>query len=192
MKLLLDGVAVPGYDHKLTAHGQIDSKDLSGDTSSTGMGHEGWKAWVLQVRCRVNFDQQADLLTLRSLFQAEENTPGYEDSTPAGTGVPYVYKISEDTAAALGIFKVRFNDQFRVEPLQEQRRWEVVFNLIEVRSIPEKREERTPAGAEAAASAPTGTQTTAGGTPAQPEGWLESLAAKIDAALGAYVFPDGT
>jgi hypothetical protein len=133
---------------------------------------------VLQVRCKVDFDLNA----LRVMFEATDQSQGQARA-------PRVREITEATAAALGIFQVRFTDQFRASPDETLRRWEVVFHLVEVRSIPETKEERARAGAEAPTTAPPGTQTTRGAVPSgEPERWLAELLLKLDAAAGKYLF----
>lgn len=71
MTILLDGNALPGFDHRITAQGQIERKDLSGQNSSTAGGHAGWKAWMLQVRMKIKMEDADDLLALRAMFQAD-------------------------------------------------------------------------------------------------------------------------
>lgn len=202
MTILLDGDAFPGFDHRITANGQIDRKDFSGDGSSTAGGHAGWKAWLLQVRLKIAMEDADDLLALRAMFQADGFTErttttvdetGTEQTTVTSTptGVPKIWEITDDTAAALGIFKVRFTEVFKVEPDDALRLWNVVATLIEVRSRPELLSERLPAGSEQTPGAPSGTQTPAGATPSagEPTGWFEELLGKFDALLGKYVFP---
>ncbi|MCH9047139.1 MAG: hypothetical protein IIA40_13675 [SAR324 cluster bacterium] len=71
MPLFLNGELLPGFDHRITANGQIDRKDLSGQNSSTAGGHAGWKAWLLQVRLKIKMEDADDLLALRAMFQAD-------------------------------------------------------------------------------------------------------------------------
>lgn len=78
MPLFLNGEFLPGFDHRITANGQIDRKDLSGQNSSTAGGHAGWKAWLLQVRLKIKMEDADDLLALRAMFQAD----GFTERTP--------------------------------------------------------------------------------------------------------------
>ena len=107
MTLLLDGDPIPGIDHRVTAQGQIERKDLSGQNSATAASHGGWKAWLLQVSVKVPMDDDIDLLRLRVLFQTEQGEDAFGSF---GTGKPKVFEITEPTANAMGIFKVRFPD----------------------------------------------------------------------------------
>lgn len=192
MTPLLDGVPLPGYDHQIRAQGQIERKDLSGAQSSTAGSHGGWKAWVLNVTCRVDKEQPNDLLALRRLFTAEAGQDGGE-----GEGRPKRYRITEETAAALGIFHVRFTDFFKVAPDDSgQRRWEVRFTLVEERSIPERRAERRSEAVAAEAEPPPGAEG-ADGSPAEALALSDSAMAWLEkwderaAELLPYLQPPG-
>ena len=201
MGIFLDGDKLPGYDHRVTAQCQIDSADLSGDTSSTATAHRGYKAWVLQVRTSINFENADQLLALRVMFEATAEseiseqtvdafgTPVTNVSTVADPLTPRLYEIEDDTAAALGIFKVRFADLFKVEPLENQKRWEVTFHMLEVRSIPEKIAERAPAAAEEST-----TQSAAASGPAVPDTRFTEILATFDKAAAGIlqkIIPSG-
>jgi len=171
MDIYLDGDKLPGYDHRVTAQGQIDRKDLSGESSSTAAAYAGWKPWLLSVRTRIDFDRPDALLELRTMFEAaqetEQTTPSFDafgtpitEVSTATTLVPKLWEITDDTAAALDIFHVRFADAMQVEPDAEQRRWEVTLHLVQERSTPEKAEERLPAATQPAPAAPDATDTT--------------------------------
>ena len=57
MNLLVDGNPIPGKDHHVTAQGQIERKDLYGQTSATAASHGGWKAWLLQVSVKMPIEK---------------------------------------------------------------------------------------------------------------------------------------
>ncbi len=53
MTIFLEGVKLPGFDHRVTAQGKIERKDLSGDTSSTAGGHGGGSLGFFRPRLQV-------------------------------------------------------------------------------------------------------------------------------------------
>ena len=189
MTLQLDETDLPGLDHRVTAQGQIERKDLSGQSSSGASSHGGWKAWILQVSVKVPMRSEIDLILLTELFHAREGGLDGEFA-PAGTGKPKLYEINEPTANALGILKVRFSDFFRVSPRERERLWEVNFTLIEEEGIPARKQERTNPGTEQTPAAPTGAETTIGTVPSagEPEGFLVGLLKTADELAGKYIF----
>ena len=199
MTIYLDGEALPGYDHRVTANGQLVRKDQSGETSGTGSSHQGWKAWVIGVSCKVRFRDGADLARLRQLFQARTDAAG--ELSPDGfavlgvvvgsPGVPKLYALTDPTAEALGVRQARFADFFQVVPDDTQRIWNVKFTLIEERSIPEITRERVEAAPAAPPSVPPETTDTEGqaATPAPPEGWVLKTFALFDKFAGRF-FPE--
>ena len=192
MTVYLNGLELPGKDHRVVAQGQIERSDLSGSSSATAAGHGGWKAWALQVSLVIPFQDSHDLVNLGALYRAEETDDGSEFSV-TGSGRPALYEITEDTANSLGVFKVRFADSFNVSPHAREKKWEVRFTLIEERSIPERRDERREASSEEAAAPPSATTTTA----SEPVGtvetstYLEQLLTKANTLAGKYVFGEG-
>lgn len=188
MTLLLDGNPIPGKDHRVTAQGQIERKDLSGQTSATAASHGGWKAWLLQVSVKVPMEDDGDLLLLRILFQTQQGA--LEGFSITGTGKPKVFEITEPTANAMGIFKVRFSEFFRVSQREREKLYEVQFTLIEEGGIAEKAAKRAQAGAKKTPNAPSGVKKTDGGKPGagEPEGWVEGLLKFADDLVGKYVY----
>jgi len=149
MTIFLDGERLPGYDHRVTGQAQLARRDQSGDNTGTGSTHQGWKAWVIGVSCKVRFRDRADLARLRQLFQERD-----------GAGAPRLFIITDDTAAALGVDRVRFADFLRVEPDERQRIWHVKFTLSEERSKPEMMNKRQPPAPAREPGAPAGFMTT--------------------------------
>lgn len=86
MTILLDGEFLSGFDHRITANGQIDRKDLSGQNSSAAGGTRGG-AWMLQVRLKIKMEDAEDLLALRAMFQADGFT---EPTTDDGGRLPLI------------------------------------------------------------------------------------------------------
>jgi len=181
VQILLDGKQVPGYDHRVSVTEQIERGDLSGETSTTAASHKGYKPAVVNVRCKVRMEDPEQVSQLRRLYHTLDD---------AGQA-PRVWYITEPTASAMGVFRVQFSDFFKVEPQDGPRVWDLSFALIEVRSIPEKTEERETVGTAGTSAPPAGTQTPDGSTPApeeDPVGWLGEKLAQFDALLGEYVF----
>jgi len=182
MTLLLDGAELPGLDHRVTISEQIERKDLSGDTSASASSHGGWKPALLSVRVWVDMERPGDLAALRLLYHAAD-----ED-----TGVPVLYEVSEPTAEAMGIHRVRFTDFFKVAPLERERAWEVEFTLIEERSIPERTEARQPAPTVTSPATPDGLQNTSGAPAATaPDGLIEEVLTVLNAQAGRVFFGEG-
>ena len=158
MKVLLDQEPLPGQNHQVKAMGRVERRDTSGTNDSTSSSHEGWKPWLLQVKLQVRFDDPGACLALRSLFEKQ-----------ATDGSPHVYEITEYTAAALAIHKVRFEGFLQFEPKDKNiELWDVSFSLVEAESVsarvtdqktpPVDAEGKTPDGA---TEPPAGTVTVA-------------------------------
>lgn len=181
MTLLLNGLEVPGLDHRVTIAEQIERKDLSGETSASAGSHGGWKPAVVEVRCLVDMERPGDLAELRRLFHAADKA----------TGAPAVWTITEPAAQAIGIHRVRFTDFFRVAPQDRMRVWEVSLTLIEERSVPERTEERRPEPAAASPAAPPALQTTAGKPAAAGgDGFIEQALAYFNTQAGKLFFDE--
>ena len=183
MTLLLDGAELPGLDHRVTISEQIERKDLSGDTSASAGSHGGWKPAVLSVRVLLDMEKPGDLAALRLLYHTADEI----------TGVPRLYEISEPTAQAMGIHRVRFTDFFKVAPQERERAWEVNFTLIEERTIPERTEARQPEPSQVVANVPSSLQSISGGPPAQgEEGFIEQVLTVLNDQAGKVFFGGGT
>ena len=182
MTLLLDGAEIPGLDHRVTVSEQIERKDLSGDTSASASSHGGWKPALLAVLVVVDMERPGDLAALRLLYHSADEA----------SGVPVLYEISEPTAEAMGIHRVRFTDFFKVAPLERMRAWEVAFTLIEERTIPERTEARQPPPATVTTSTPAGLQDTAGTTATAPDGLIEQVLTVLNAQAGKVFFGAGS
>ena len=177
MQILLDGTPIPGYDHRVSVTGQIERGDLSGESSTTGASHKGYKPGVVNVRCKVNMDRPADVLTFRALFQQLDPE----------TGAPAVWDITEPTATAFNIRRVQFTDFLKIEPQDGPRVWDVSFALIEVRSVPQMKEERLADGAAQESTTPEGSQAADESAEWTPETYWEKLLAQADAAIGKQI-----
>jgi hypothetical protein len=167
MPLYLDSDPLPGYDHRVSPQCQLEREDQSGELSGTGAGFKGWKAWALKVSCRVRFKDWKDLKTLRELFQARD----------ADGKTPKLYAITDLTANALGVGKVRFADIFQAPPDDRLHVWNISFTLIEERSIPERTDERSATTPEALPTVDTGGQ----------DGWIEKVLGLADKLTSRFL-----
>ena len=182
MSLLLDGVRVPGIDHRVNVSEQIERKDLSGDTSASAGSHGGWKPAIVSVKVLVDMKDPDDLAALRLLYHA----------TDGSLGIPKLYEISQPTCQAMGIHRVRFTDFFKVAPRQRERVWEVSVTLIEERGIPERTEARQSDPAPKSLATPTGLQTPAGDpAPSGEDGMIERVLSVLNEQAGNIFFGGG-
>jgi len=182
MTILMDNTPLPGFDHVVTVREQIESADLSGETSLDADAHGGWKPAMIEVRCQFRYDRLLELATLRGLFHARE----------AGTDAPKVYEITENTCLAMGIRKVRFTEGLRVEKMGGRDLWSVAFTLKETSGIPARTEERAEPAAEETPQIPGATIDTAGlaAQAQQTTSYLEGIMAKVNTLAGKYIFKD--
>jgi len=136
---------------------------------------------------KVPMQDDFDLLRLRVLFQTQEGEDAFGSF---GTGKPKVFEITEPTANAMGIFKVRFSDFFRVSRREREKLYEVQFTLIEEGGIAERTAKRTAAGAKKDPNAPGGTKETDGKKPtlSNLEGFVFGLLKLVDEKIGEYVY----
>ncbi len=82
--IYLDDTPLPGFDHRLTVLDQIESGDLSGETSSTARSHKGWKPAVLTVSLKIRMSDPGQLAELRRLWHQVDLESG-GNSLLAGT-----------------------------------------------------------------------------------------------------------
>lgn len=145
--MLLNGAALPIKQMSIRAGFRIEEKDLSGSGSSTATAEAGIKPQTLTVSGIIDQKRPGDLARLAALARAKDTA-----------GAMVQYAITNATAQALQIRKVRFCDNFTVTEGSTQRLWQVSFTLKEIESVPEKVEARGPvaAASEAGADAPSG------------------------------------
>ncbi|WP_226648113.1 hypothetical protein [Microbulbifer variabilis] len=118
---------------EITVNGvlRIETESLGGNTSSTDRAKNGIKPKALTVSLVIAFNKSADLSEL--LQQAESVDEN---------GKLKVFDIVDDTAKAMNIRQVQFNEAFNVRQIPEKKAWRVNFTLSEYLSIPEKVEQR--------------------------------------------------
>ncbi|KMN09081.1 baseplate complex protein [Pseudomonas helleri] len=183
MTLLLDGERVRGKNIKVTANLQIESDDLSGQTSNTDSAHKGFKPKTLTVTLQIPFVDSAYLRNIMRLAEA----------TGSG-GQRKTYRVVNDTASAFGVRQVEFSDGVSAREDDNLRSWQVQFTLSEKLSNPERVETRragngvTQQGAQG--QSVTGPNTGAGGTNGESSQELtgfEATLKKLDNYLGGVL-----
>jgi len=117
---------------RITASQVLASEDASGQSSSTDVAETGTKAKTLKVNGFIPFTQAESLSQLFDLAEALED------------GSRVIYRVSNNTASALGIKQVRFSSNIEAVEQETTRQWRINFVLTEYRSVPEKIEERQP------------------------------------------------
>ena len=129
--LILNGVKVPGHNLTVRANFQIDSKELSGQTSASDRSSEGIKPLSFSVTLEIPYSRDDDLARVIALARATDSH-----------GDMVVYQISNSTAAACKVRLVTFIDQFSITDQSQVNSWQVGFTLAEHQSIAEKVEQR--------------------------------------------------
>jgi hypothetical protein len=117
---------------RVTASQELATEDASGQSSSTDTAETGIKAKMLSVSGLLPF---ANAQQLTDLFKLAEATEG---------GARTIYRISNRTAEALGVKQVKFSSKIEAVEQDTTRQWNISFTLAEVRSVPQKKEEREP------------------------------------------------
>ena len=117
---------------RITASQELASEDASGQSSSTDVAETGIKAKTLSVNGLLPFNKAEHLAELFNMAEATES------------GARAIYRISNNTASALGVKQVRFSSKIEAVEQETTRQWAVSFTLSEYRSVPQKVEERTP------------------------------------------------
>ncbi|KEK29142.1 baseplate complex protein [Shewanella xiamenensis] len=173
--LTLNSTAISLKGLRITASQELATEDASGQSSSTESAETGIKAKMLTVTGFILF---VDEQQLTDLFKLAEATEG---------GARTTYRISNKTASALGIKQVKFASKIEAVEQETTRQWNVSFTLAEVRSVPQKKEERAPQVAAAQqGSTGQGTESAGGNTPPNTEPELTGIMAflkKVDEGL---------
>jgi len=130
--LTLNSLAITLKSLRITASQELASEDASGQSSSTDVAETGIKAKTLSVNGLLPFNKAEHLAELFNMAEATES------------GARAIYRISNNTASALGVKQVRFSSKIEAVEQQTTRQWAISFTLVEYRSVPQKVEERTP------------------------------------------------
>lgn len=188
--ITLNGQTVPGFGVKVSASMHLAGEDLSGNSSSTAQAETGDKAKELNISLSIRYSDAKELTRLVGLAEAK-----------GSTDERVRYNIVNRTAQALGIRQVQFQGDVSVREDDSLFMWSVTFKLVEYQSVPEKKEQRSPAMAkkinapkptgktvEAPASVEQATQPSVSkaGAPAednQPVSSVERVLQRLDEAL---------
>ena len=130
--LTLNSLSITLKSLRITASQELASEDASGQSSSTDVAETGIKAKALSVNGLLPFNKAEHLAELFNMAEATES------------GARAIYRISNNTASALGVKQVRFSSKIEAVEQETTRQWAVSFTLSEYRSVPQKVEERTP------------------------------------------------
>ncbi|MDE8603886.1 hypothetical protein M3I01_013365 [Marinomonas sp. RSW2] len=178
MILSLNGKEIQGYNFLVTGEQPLPDEDLSAQTSSTLTAEKGFKSKRLRVNFNIKFTDVGYLKSLMSIVQGVDEQ-----------GRRQIYTINNQTATAMGIRQVRFSESVSVKEMGEVQAWAISFVLLEHKSIPEKRESKTLAAEEKAA---TGTSTNTASVDKQVAAeadnasWFEeNVLSPIDSFLGS-------
>jgi len=149
--LELDGEKVPGNSLLVSGNLQIASEDASGETSGTDDVDKGFKAKRFSVSLEIRF---SDAQKLNRIVQLAEKKNDKEER--------HIYTISNKTANIAGVRKVRFSENLSWSELDGNQGWSVSFELKEVLSTSERKEQREkkpPVVAQTSKGAPAGEET---------------------------------
>lgn len=160
--LTLNATVISLKSLRVTASQELATEDASGQSSSTDFAETGIKAKMLTVTGFLPFDNQQQLTDLFKLAEATED------------GARVTYRISNRTADALGVKQVKFSSKIEAVEQETTRQWNINFTLAEVRSVPQKKEEREPK-APAAQQGSTGTPSATENAPPETEIELTGL-----------------
>jgi len=130
--LNINSTAITLKSLRIKASLELASEDASGQSSSTDRAETGTKAKKLTVSGLLPFTNADHLAELFTLAEATES------------GARSIYRVSNNTASALGVKQVRFSSKIEAVEQETTRQWAISFTLSEFRSVPQKVEERTP------------------------------------------------
>lgn len=131
MSIYLNGTAIKGHDLTVNATLTLSGEDLSGNSSSTAQADKGDKPKTLSVRVSIRFKDSGYLSSIMTLAQARD-----------GAGNRIKYNVINDLAKAMSIRQVQFQGTVSCYENHTQRQWDVSFELVEFRSVPEKKMQR--------------------------------------------------
>ena len=129
MSLYLNGTKIPGHGLQVSATLTLAGEDLSGNSSSTTQAEKGDKPKTLSVHTTIRFIDADYLSQLTALAEAK-----------TGSDERMVYNVINNTAKAMNIRQVVFQNDVQVTEQTSQRQWDVSFSLVEKRSVAEKKQ----------------------------------------------------
>lgn len=134
-----------GKNVRIEASAEFDRKDLSGQTSSSDVSAAGNKPKRINVSLQIKTEQSENLTKVLDMAEALD---------PDGN--PVVYTVSSPLASAMRIRQAIFDGGVRIREDDTLLCYNVSFELKEMRSVPEKKEERERAKASDGAAATDG------------------------------------
>lgn len=145
MSIHLNGTKIPGHNQKVSVQLNLAGEDMSGQGSYTPQAETGDKPKEISVSTSIRFVDEADLTRLITLAEAKN-----------ASDERMIYNVINTTANAMSIRQVRFQGSVQVREDESLKLWLISFNLIEYRSVSEKKQARA-AGKTVGTQTPTGT-----------------------------------
>lgn len=131
MSIYLNGSKLPGYGLVVSSSMTLAGEDLSGNSSSTTQADKGDKPKSLSVKLSIRLKDNADLTRLLALAEARD-----------AAGDRIKYNIINDLSKAMNIRQVQFQGSFNCAENSGLRQFDISFELVEWRSVPEKKQQR--------------------------------------------------
>ncbi|WP_163832256.1 baseplate complex protein [Spartinivicinus ruber] len=172
--MMIGDYQVQGSNLQVVGGLRISNEELSGASSATDRAHKGFKPKTLTVSLQIKQSQPEQLTRLIELAEGVDKA-----------GKQTVYTLVDNTAKAMNIRQVQFNDNLSARESADKRLWQVQFTLAEYRSVPEKVEQRQPKKdpkKQQADGQPIGSDNQASNEPALTE--FEQLLKQIDEQIG--------
>ncbi|MBD1582809.1 baseplate complex protein [Pseudoalteromonas sp. S16_S37] len=130
MTISLDGWQVPGFNIKVAVGVKLAGGDLSGYGSFALSSDNGVKPAIITVKTNIAMVDVAELEDLISKAKALD-----------ANGARMVYTINNAAAQAYKVRKAKFDGDVKATELEELKGWQVIFKLLEVKSISEREQQ---------------------------------------------------
>lgn len=145
--LVLNNQSISGKDLTVTLKMVYKSSDASGQGSSTDTLEQGIKAKSLFIKYKIPYDKKDWLKEITKIAESVDDK-----------GKLTIYRIINDTANTMGLYKVFFSGELSVVDTNEVQYWTVTFTLKEKLSVPERKQQREnlPAAAQQGLGSSTG------------------------------------
>jgi hypothetical protein len=130
MTISINGWQIPGYDTKVSAGVKLAGGDLSGFSSFALSSDNGVKPATLTVKTKIALVDAAELADLIGKAKALDEH-----------GARTEYTINNSVAEAYKIRKAKFDGEVKATELDDVKAWQVVFKLLEVKSVSEREQQ---------------------------------------------------
>lgn len=127
----LNNFTVPGDELRIRGGVLIENESLAGNTSATTRTNNGIKPKTFYVRMLIKFKNASQLTELIRTAEAQDEK-----------GNMVVYDVVDPTINTANVRQVQFDGNLSWRDHGTLRAWQVSFNLVEFRSVPEKNEKR--------------------------------------------------